>query len=104
MASQQVEGAIYMFGTIAPQAQDLLMRFQAKLATMVKTPGSIDFRSYRGFKNAEREGDGPFRFLDGELLERFLDVDEETQEEICQGLGPSVENMRNIVEELKRMH
>ncbi|EOO01065.1 putative dna damage-binding protein 1 protein [Phaeoacremonium minimum UCRPA7] len=99
-----VEGAIYMFGTIAPQAQDLLMRFQAKLTTMVKTPGNIDFKSYRAFRNAEREGDGPFRFLDGELLERFLDVDEEIQEEICRGLGPSVENMRNIVEELKRMH
>lgn len=93
-----------MFGTIAPQSQDLLMRFQAKLATMVKTPGNVDFKAYRAFRNAEREGDGPFRFLDGELLERFLDVDEEIQEEICRGLGPSVENMRNIVEELKRMH
>ncbi|KAK0620184.1 CPSF A subunit region-domain-containing protein [Immersiella caudata] len=99
-----VEGGIYMFGLIAPHAQDLLLRFQAKLATVIQTAGHIDFRTFRAFQNEERQGDGPFRFLDGELLERFLDVDEGTQKEICQGLGPSVEDMRNIVEELRRMH
>jgi DNA damage-binding protein 1 len=93
-----------MFGVIAPHAQDLLMRFQAKLADVVMTPGNVNFRSYRAFRNEEREADGPFRFLDGELLERFLDADEDTQRDICQGLGPSVEDMRNIVEELKLMH
>lgn len=80
------------------------MRFQSKLADRIRTPGDIKFEKYRSFRNAEREGDGPFRFLDGELLERFLDLDEETQQEICQGLGPGIEDMRNMVEELKRMH
>lgn len=80
------------------------MRFQSKLADYVDTPGRIAFTSYRAFRNAEREADGPDRFLDGELLERFLDLDEQTQGEICQGLGPSVEDMRNAIEELKRMH
>ncbi|KAK0641745.1 mono-functional DNA-alkylating methyl methanesulfonate N-term-domain-containing protein [Cercophora newfieldiana] len=99
-----VEGGIYLFGVVAPHAQDLLLRFQNKLATVIQTVGHVDFKTYRAFRNAEREGDGPFRFLDGELLERFLDVDENTQKEICQGLGPSVEDMRNIVEGLRRMH
>lgn len=100
----QVEGSIYLFGTVAPHAQDLLLRFQSKLAEVVQTAGELKFDKYRSFMNAEREGDGPFRFLDGELLERFLDMDEETQKIICQGLGPSVEDMRNNIEELKRMH
>ncbi|KAK3987205.1 hypothetical protein QBC44DRAFT_331894 [Cladorrhinum sp. PSN332] len=99
-----VEGGIYMFGTIAPQAQDLLLRFQDRLAEVIPPVGGIEFSRYRAFRNPEREGDRPLRFLDGELLERFLDVDEATQKEICQGLGPSVEMMRNTVEELKRMH
>ncbi|EGS21783.1 uncharacterized protein CTHT_0036510 [Thermochaetoides thermophila DSM 1495] len=102
-----VEGGIYMFGTIAPHALDLLLRFQEKVADVIKAVGDSDnanFRSYRAFKNAERVGHGPFRFLDGELLERFLDVDEAIQEVICSGLGPTVEDMRNIVEELRRMH
>jgi len=42
--------------------------------------------------------------VDGELIERFLDVDEKMQEDICVGLGPSVEDVRNLVEELKRVH
>ena len=92
-----------MFGTIAPHAQDLLLRFQDKLAGSIKTFGGVDFKTYRAFRNGEREGGEPFRFLDGELLERFLDVDEATQEELVQGLGPSVEDMRNLVEELRRM-
>jgi len=93
-----------MFGTVAPEAQDLLLRFHAKLESMVKSPGNISFRRYRAFRNAERESAEPSRFLDGELLERFLDVDVALQAEICEGLGPSVEDMRNIVETLKRMH
>ncbi|KAL2267250.1 hypothetical protein VTJ83DRAFT_4527 [Remersonia thermophila] len=132
-----VEGGIYLFGTVAPHAQDLLLRFQAKLADELdkkthailraeatagkaqarvgdaadqddidddKTVGHVPFRSYRAFRNAEREGDGPFRFLDGEFLERFLDLDDKAQKDICEGLGPSVEDMRNLVEELRRLH
>ncbi len=53
-----------MFGVIAPDALDLLMRFQSKLAPFVKAPGitdhpndgqsSIDFNTYRSFRNAQK--------------------------------------------------
>ncbi|GAW27172.1 putative DNA damage-binding protein 1 [Rosellinia necatrix] len=99
-----VEGGVYLFGMISPQYQDLLMRFQSKLADIVETTGAIEFSRYRSFRNEERESEGPFRFVDGELLERFLDLDESQQETICEGLGPNTEAMRNLVEELKRMH
>ncbi|KAH9888135.1 mono-functional DNA-alkylating methyl methanesulfonate N-term-domain-containing protein [Xylariomycetidae sp. FL2044] len=99
-----VEGGVYMFGTIAPRYQDLLIRFQSKLAEVLETTGNIHFAQYRSFRNEERESDGPFRFVDGDLIERFLDVDEKLQGEICDGLGPDVESMRNLVEELRRMH
>lgn len=94
-----------MVGTIAPDRQDLLIRFQTKLAGMLETLGDLSFEAYRAFRNEQRENeDGPYRFVDGELLERFLDQDEKLQEEICAGLGPSVEDMRDLVEELKMMH
>jgi DNA damage-binding protein 1 len=80
------------------------MRFQSRLVERIRTPGDIPFDKYRSFRNAEREGEAPFRFLDGEVIERFMDMDDETQREVCHGLGPSVEDMRNIVEELKRIH
>ncbi|KAI0404139.1 mono-functional DNA-alkylating methyl methanesulfonate N-term-domain-containing protein [Xylaria palmicola] len=99
-----VEGGVYLFGVISPRYQDLLMRFQNNLAGVVETTGAIEFSRYRSFRNEERESDGPFRFIDGELLERFLDMDDNQQEMICEGLGPNAEAMRNLVEELKRMH
>jgi DNA damage-binding protein 1 len=74
------------------------------MAQTIITLGGLDFNTYRSFKNAERETAEPFRFVDGELIERFLDVDDKVQEEICRGLGPSVEDVRNLVEELKRLH
>ncbi|KAI0155025.1 mono-functional DNA-alkylating methyl methanesulfonate N-term-domain-containing protein [Xylariaceae sp. FL1272] len=99
-----IEGGVYLFGMIAPDQTDLLIRFQTKLFGEIETTGNIEFSMYRSFRNEERESDGPFRFVDGELLERFLDLDEEAQDSICEGLGPNAEEMRNLVEELKRMH
>lgn len=93
-----------MFGTITPQHQDLLIRFQANLVSAVRSLGEIHFDEYRSFRNEQREGSGPFRFIDGELIERFTDLDDEAQERVCDGLGPDVETMRNMVEELKRLH
>jgi DNA damage-binding protein 1 len=80
------------------------MRLQTRMAETITTLGRLDFNTYRSFKNTERETAEPFRFVDGELIERFLDVGEEVQKEICTGLGPSVEDVRNLVEELKRLH
>ncbi|CZT45510.1 related to UV-damaged DNA-binding protein [Rhynchosporium secalis] len=96
------EGSIYLYSTILPASQDVLMRLQEQMARHVPTVGDLDFKLYRSFKNAERETSEPFRFVDGELIERFLDLDVELQETICQGLGPSVEDVRNMVEELKK--
>ncbi|KAH7319875.1 mono-functional DNA-alkylating methyl methanesulfonate N-term-domain-containing protein [Stachybotrys elegans] len=100
----QIEGALYLYGDITPKYQDLLMTFQGRLQEYVKVPGGISFDVWRAFRSATREGDAPFRFVDGEMVERFLDLDEGKQELVCEGLGPSVEDMRNIVEELRRMH
>lgn len=78
------------------------MRLQTKMSDIITTLGNMDFNRYRSFKTDAVEHEEPFRFVDGELIERFLDVEEEVQEEICKGLGPSVEDVRNLVEELKR--
>ncbi len=73
------------------------MRLQSRMAELVQSPGHMSFNRYRGFKNALRETEEPFRFVDGELIERFLDVSEGLQEEICIGLAPGVEDVRNLV-------
>jgi DNA damage-binding protein 1 len=104
LTREQTEGAIYLYATIAPLYQDLLLRLQTNMAEMIVSPGNIPFNRYRSFKSNEREAEEPFRFVDGELIERFLDLSEALQEDIVKGLGPSVEDVRNLVEELKRLH
>lgn len=80
------------------------MTFQQKLQEYVHALGGIEFNHWRAFRNETREGESPYRFIDGEMVERFLDLDEGKQELVCEGLGPSVEDMRNIIEELRRIH
>ena len=99
-----VEGSIHLFALIAPSKQDLLMRLQENMAQMVQSPGNVPFNRYRAFKTAVRESEEPNRFVDGELIERFLDCDEGLQENIVKGLGVDVEEVRGMVESLKRLH
>ncbi|THX08018.1 hypothetical protein D6D17_04449 [Aureobasidium pullulans] len=99
-----VEGAIYLFATIAPQHQDTLMRLQENMAEKVQSPGNVPFNRYRAYKTSVRESDEPNRFVDGELIERFLDCDEKLQESIVEGLSVDVEEVRSIVEALRRLH
>lgn len=100
-----VEGSIYLFGLIAPEKQDLLMRLQERMAGLVESPGGLAFEGYRAFKTVVREGeDGPMRFVDGEVIEGFLDVGRDVQEKVVEGLGVGVEEVWAMVEGLKRLH
>lgn len=101
---QQTEGSLYLFGDISSQYQDLLLKFQENLQSFISAPGNISFKEWRAFRNQSREGEEPERFIDGEMVERFLDFDEGKQEMVCEGLGPSVEEMRDLLEELRRLH
>lgn len=64
----------------------------------------MDFAQYRAFKNQVRESTEPYRFVDGELVERFLDLSEEQQTTACKGLDRDVEEVRGLVEGLRRLH
>lgn len=48
--------------------------------------------------------DEPMRFVDGELVEKFLDMGAGVQEQAVQGLGVGVEEVRDLVEGLRRLH
>jgi DNA damage-binding protein 1 len=100
----QVEGSIYLFALIHPSKQNLLMSLQSNLASKVQSPGDLPFEKYRAFKNQVREAEEPNRFVDGELLERFLDLSEDAQEKVVEGLGADVDAVRGMIEELRRLH
>jgi DNA damage-binding protein 1 len=104
-----VEGSIYLFGTITPAHQNMLMELQRAIAKVVPGLGDVPFMKYRAFKSQVREEEEPMRFVDGEMVERFLDVSESVQEEVVGEMrtggvfGVEVENVRGIVERLRRL-
>ena len=80
------------------------MRLQSNIATHVRSLGGLSWTQYRAFRNAVREAEEPFRFVDGELVERFLDLDGALQEKVLEGLGVGVPEVVGMVEGLRRMH
>lgn len=101
-----VEGGVYMLGSISPAYQDLLMRLQNTVAGRIQAPGYMPWAKYRAFKTEVREADEPYRFVDGELLEMVLGLDNVELEDMCKELraGVDAEGLRAMVEGLRRLH
>jgi DNA damage-binding protein 1 len=79
---------------------DLLITLQSNLGNLVAAPGDMEFAKYRAFKNQVREEEEPMRFVDGELIERFLDCEEDVQKEAIAGLGVELEDVSRGIEEV----
>ncbi|KAF3484447.1 DNA damage-binding protein 1a [Arthroderma uncinatum] len=102
-----VDGSIYLFGMINPDFVDLLMRLQAAMASITVSPGEIPFTKYRAFRTTVRQSEEPFRFVDGELIEKFLACTPDVQEDIVSRLDDTnvtVGSLKEMIEELRRMH
>lgn len=131
-----VEGGVYLLGTIHPSFCDLLMRLQQAITNVTPTTtseantntskpsqdvpgiglGHMPWHRYRAYHSEIRTADEPFRFVDGELVEGFLELNEEGMkavvEEVKSGMGEgigksselSIGNVKALVEGLKRLH
>lgn len=92
------------------------MQLQNALTALVTSPGDVPFYTFRAFKNQVREDLEPYRSVDGELIEKFLDLDEDVQDnivtwltgeqhvEVGTGTGKNIDaaGLRTLVEGLKR--
>ncbi|KAL2869229.1 DDB1/RSE1 family protein [Aspergillus lucknowensis] len=99
-----VEGSIYLYASINPDHQDFLMRLQATMAARVDSLGGISFNEFRGLRTMTRQANEPYRFVDGELIERFLACEPNVQKEIIDMVGKSVEEVKVMIEALRRLH
>jgi DNA damage-binding protein 1 len=86
------------------------MTLQQNLANRVESPGKIQFNEYRAFKTEVRQSDEPFRVVDGELVEKYLDLADDIQSAAIQGIiSPdggqvTVDQTKAIIESLRRLH
>ncbi|KAL4891551.1 mono-functional DNA-alkylating methyl methanesulfonate N-term-domain-containing protein [Aspergillus ambiguus] len=100
-----VDGSIYLYAVINPEHQDFLMRLQATMAGKVESLGDMPFNEFRGFRSMVREAKEPYRFVDGELIERFLTCEPSVQEDIVNSVGMmNVHDVKVMIEALRRLH
>jgi len=113
-----VEGSIKLITQIEKELYDMLLVLQNKLNKKIKSVGRIEHHHYRKFFSEKKE-ELSHGFIDGDVIESFLDLDRNVMEELCVGLpkvslnneasGDNVststrEDVMKIVEDLTRIH
>ena len=86
-----------------PPALDAVV--QACLRKVIKGVGGLDHAHWRSF-HSERTTQECRNFVDGDLIEQFLDLDREKIEAIAKDMGgeTSGEDLVKAVEEMAQLH
>jgi len=106
-----VFGSIKLVTQLSQDLFDLLEDLQTKLARKIKSVGRISHSFYRTTEKKDAALQG---FIDGDLIESFLDLDKSMQEDVCAEMvkvdeggarNPlTLEELTKIVEDLSRIH
>jgi len=108
-----VQGAIGMVTSLPTDFYNFLNELQKNLTRAIKSVGRIDHDFWRSFMN-ERKTEAMEGFIDGDLIETFLDLSREKMAEIANQTQikdangvhsqAKVEDLIKIVEDLTRIH
>ncbi|CAK1553322.1 unnamed protein product [Leptosia nina] len=108
-----VNGAICLVVQLSQELYDFLHQLEERLTHTIKSVGKIPHAFWRSF-NTDIKTEPAEGFIDGDLIESFLDLSREKQQEIVQmGLQiddggimrkATVDDLIKIVEDLTRIH
>lgn len=104
------DGGVYLLGAIGKKHADLLMQLQSNMSRVIKGVGELEFAPWRAKRTATTSAEEPLRFVDGDFVERFLELGDDLQRKIVSGkkevdsLKASVDEVRTLLEGLKRLH
>lgn len=113
-----VSGAVGLVTQLPEKFFHFLLEVQKNLASVIKSVGKIEHSFWRSF-HTERKTEPAEGFIDGDLIESFLDLERDKIEQVVQGLKSShtkiddgsgmsrdatVDDLIKIVEELTRIH
>jgi DNA damage-binding protein 1 len=108
-----VSGAIGLSAQLPHDFYNFLREIQTKLNKVIKSVGKIDHEFWRSF-STERKTEASFGFIDGDLIESFLDLSREKMQEVAAGLtiddgsgmrrDATVDDLVKTIEELTRIH
>lgn len=108
-----IHGAIGLVTQLPSDFFNFLLEVQTRLTKVIKSVGKISHSFWRSFYT-ERKTEAAAGFIDGDLIETFLDLNREKMQEVVQGLQIdngsgmkrecTVDDLVKIVEELTRIH
>ncbi|KAA8519402.1 hypothetical protein F0562_013658 [Nyssa sinensis] len=98
-----VNGVIGVIASLPRDQYIFLEKLQANLRKVIKGVGGLSHEQWRSFYNEKKTVDAK-NFLDGDLIESFLDLGRSRMEEISKAMSVPVEELMKRVEELTRLH
>lgn len=108
-----VDGSIKLITQIPQEFYEFLSDLQSRLCKKIKSVGRIENTFWRSFANDKKEEQSE-GFIDGDVIESFLDLDRDSMEEVCANLYRTdssggkivmgLEDTIKVVEDLTRIH
>lgn len=108
-----VRGSIGVVAGLPKELFEFLQQVETKLTRIIKSVGKIEHNFWRSFSN-ERKTEAACGFIDGDLIENFLDLPRVQMKEVVSGLqfddgsgmkrDCTVDDLIKLVEELSRIH
>lgn len=98
-----VEGVVGLILSIDETLFKRLESIQSVLEKLVKSIGKIDHSEWRAFVG-NKSSQPAVGFIDGDLVETFLDLSREKMEQVAKELDLPVDELVKTIEELTRLH
>ncbi|KAL5130366.1 DNA damage-binding protein 1 [Glycine soja] len=98
-----INGVIGVIASLPHEQYVFLEKLQSNLRKVIKGVGGLSHEQWRSFNNEKKTVEAR-NFLDGDLIESFLDHNRSKMDEISKAVDVSVEELSKRVEELTRLH
>ena len=98
-----VTGSIGLIVQLPEKVFEKLGKLQSNLSRLIESVGGFKHGQWRAFCSERRTHDAR-GFVDGDLIERLLELPAETAAEAVNGTNSSVDEMMLLVDELSRLH
>ena len=96
-----VNGALGVIATLPQETFEFAVRIQNAMNEIVKGVGGFSHEQWRSFHN-EHQTRPAKHFVDGDVVERFLDLKKEKMKLVADAVGVSIDELTRRVEALQR--
>jgi DNA damage-binding protein 1 len=99
-----VNGSIGVIAPLNKPQYNLLYKLETALEATIPSVGSLSHRQFRSFYSERRADEASAGFIDGDLIELYLELSPTVQAEVAAKLNINHAELTKRVEELSRIH